>query len=294
MNNFTSSLNDRFGHYVRLVRADKPIGALLLLWPMLWALWFVSSGSPSGAVLIVFVSGTFLMRSAGCAINDYADRHIDGAVKRTHSRPIVTGAVSPQEALLVAGVLAVLSFLLVLTMNNLTIALSFIGVALAAVYPFTKRVTYWPQLVLGLAFGWAVPMVCAAQTGYVGVVGWGVYLAAIIWAFAYDTVYAMVDREDDLLLGVKSSAIRLGRFDVVAVAVAQALVLLIVLLVGLSLSPGRVFIAGLIIGALVALWQLSLIRNRDPDKCFRAFLANNYMGAAIFLGIAGQYMVDQS
>ena len=294
MNNLTSSINDRFGHYVKLVRADKPIGTLLLLWPMLWALWFVSAGKPDTAVLIVFLVGTFLMRSAGCAINDYADRNIDGAVKRTRSRPIVTGAVSPREALLVAASLAFVSFLLVLTMNRLTILLSFVGVALAAVYPFTKRVTYWPQLVLGLAFGWAVPMVCAAQTGQIGPTGWLIYLAAIIWAFAYDTIYAMVDRDDDLVLGVKSTAIRLGRYDVAAVAMAQALVLLIVLMVGVSLSPGWIFITGITLAAAIAVWQLHLIRNRDPESCFKAFLANNYMGAAVFLGIAGQYVVART
>lgn len=294
MNNLTTPIYDRFGHYARLVRADKPIGALLLLWPMLWALWFVSSGSPAGGVLIVFLIGTFLMRSAGCAINDYADRDIDGLVKRTRTRPIVTGAVSPREALLVAAALAFVSFLLVLTMNRLTILLSFIGVALAAAYPFTKRITYWPQLVLGLAFGWAVPMVCAAQTGQIGVVGWVIYLAAIIWAFAYDTIYAMVDRDDDLQLGVKSTAIRLGDYDVTAVAIAQVLVLLIVTGIGLFISPGWFFIAGMILAAAVAVWQLNLIRSRDRDKCFRAFLANNYMGAAIFLGIASQYLFGQT
>lgn len=290
--NMPSLINERVGHYVKLVRADKPIGALLLLWPMLWALWFVSSGNPDGAVLLVFLSGTFLMRSAGCAINDYADRNIDGAVARTRSRPIVTGAVSPREALLVAAFLALVSFLLVLTMNRLTILLSFVGVVLAAAYPFSKRVTYWPQLVLGLAFGWAVPMVCAAQTGHIGATGWLIYLAAIIWAFAYDTIYAMVDRDDDLLLGVKSTAIRLGQYDVAAVAIAQALVLLIVLLVGLSQSPGWFFLTGMLIAAAVALWQLYLIRHRDPKTCFRAFLANNYLGAAIFSGIACQYLAD--
>jgi len=291
MNKSTTRIINRLGQYVKLVRADKPIGALLLLWPMLWALWFVSSGSPGGVVLVVFLLGTFLMRSAGCAINDYADREIDGAVKRTRSRPIVTGAVSPNEALLVAALLALVSFLLVLTMNQLTIMLSFVGAALAAVYPFTKRITYWPQLVLGLAFGWAVPMVCAAQTGQVGFTGWVIYLAAIIWAFAYDTIYAMVDRDDDLVLGVKSAAIRLGRFDVTAVAIAQALVLSLVFLVGMSQSPGWIFIAGMILAAVIALWQLDLIRSRDRDKCFKAFLANNYMGAVIFFGIAIQYAV---
>ena len=294
MTTLSTRLNDRLGHYIRLVRADKPIGALLLLWPMLWALWFVSTGRPDGAVLVVFLIGTFLMRSAGCAINDYADREIDGSVKRTRTRPIVTGDVSPREALLVAAFLALLSFLLVLTMNNLTIMLSFVGAGLAAAYPFTKRITYWPQLVLGLAFGWAVPMVCAAQTGHIGITGWLIYLAAILWAFAYDTIYAMVDRDDDLQLGVKSTAIRLGNYDVTAVAVAQALVLLIVLLVGMSLIPGVFFIIGLAAGASIALWQLHLIRNREREKCFKAFLANNYMGAAIFAGIVCQYWFSRT
>lgn len=286
-----SSLTIRLGHYVKLVRADKPIGALLLLWPMLWALWFVSAGKPSAAVVVVFLLGTFLMRSAGCAINDYADRHIDGAVKRTRLRPLVTGAVSPREALLVSAFLALVSFALVLTMNQLTVLLSFVGVGLAAAYPFTKRITYWPQLVLGLAFGWAVPMVCAAQTGRIGLTGWLIYLAAIIWAFAYDTIYAMVDRDDDLLLGVKSTAIRLGRYDVAAVAIAQTLVLSIVLVVGYTLTPGWIFSAGMLVAAMVAMWQLNLIRHRKREPCFKAFLANNYMGAAIFAGIAGQYMI---
>ena len=240
----------------------------------------------------MFVLGTFTMRSAGCAINDYADRHIDGAVERTRSRPIVTGKVSPREALVVAAVLAALSFLLVLSMNSLTIWLSFVGAALAAVYPFTKRITYWPQLFLGLAFGWAVPMVCAAQTGRVGTIGWLIYVAAIVWAFAYDTIYAMVDRADDLVLGVKSTAIRLGHYDVLAVAVAQGVVVSIVYFVGNSVNPGWLFYTGLILAVLVAVWQLMLIRTREPEQCFKAFLANNYMGALIFSGIACQFMVS--
>jgi len=290
MNKLIPRLVDRLVQYAKLVRADKPIGALLLLWPMLWALWFVSSGRPDGTVLLVFLVGTFTMRSAGCAVNDYADRHIDGSVERTRSRPIVTGAVSPREALLVAAALAVLSFLLVLTMNSVTIWLSFVGVALAAAYPFTKRITYWPQLVLGLAFGWAVPMACAAQTGRIGTIGWLIYAAAIIWAFAYDTIYALVDRADDLVLGVKSTAIRLGRHAVLAIAVAQAMVLLIVYFVGASLNPGWLFNTGLILAALIAVRQLMLIRKREPLQCFKAFLSNNYMGAAIFAGIAFQYL----
>lgn len=292
MQNVSAHLQDRFVQYTRLVRADKPIGALLLMWPMLWALWFVSSGQPDPLVLAVFVVGTFLMRSAGCAINDFADRRIDGSVKRTSQRPIVTGAVTPREALLVAAALALLSFVLVLSMNWLTVLLSFVGLALAAAYPFTKRITYWPQLVLGLAFGWAVPMVCAAQTGAIGWIGWLIYVAAIIWAFAYDTIYAMVDRDDDIVLGVKSTAIRLGQYDVAAVALAHATVLLIVFAVGWSMRPGWFFIIGMAAATLVALWQIKLISNRDRDRCFRAFLANNYMGAAAFAGIAVQYIVS--
>ncbi|OED39196.1 4-hydroxybenzoate polyprenyltransferase [Chromatiales bacterium (ex Bugula neritina AB1)] len=285
----TGYIGDRLTHYLRLVRADKPIGALLLLWPMLWALWLVSGGEPDWLVLLVFLCGTFLMRSAGCAINDYADRHIDGFVARSKDRPIVSGKVSPKEALAVAALLAVLSFMLVLSMNRLTIAMSFVGVALAAVYPFCKRVTHWPQLVLGLAFGWAVPMVCAAQTGRVEPLGWWIYLAAILWALAYDTIYAMVDREDDVKLGVKSTAIWFGRYDVAMVVVVQLAVLLILYVIGHSYQLSWVFFAGLAVALMIIAIQWSLIRARKPPDCFRAFLLNNYMGAAIFIGLLAHF-----
>jgi len=285
----TSIVSERLYQYARLVRADKPVGAALLLWPMLWTLWFVSAGRPDLSVLVVFVCGTFLMRSAGCAINDFADRKIDGAVERSRDRPIVTGAVSPKEAIMVAVVLSLVSFLLVLTMNRLTIALSFAGVVLAFFYPFTKRFTYWPQLFLGLAFGWAVPMVSAAQTGAVLPVAWLMYLVAILWALAYDTIYAMVDRPDDIKLDLKSTAILFGDRDVTIVLLLQVIVISTVALVGLKFGMGWIFLAG--IGAAVAVlfrqWQL--IRDRVPALCFRAFQLNNHLGAVIFIGIFLDY-----
>lgn len=231
------------------------------------------------------------MRSAGCAINDYADRHIDGSVARSKDRPIVSGRVTPNEALMVAAALALLSFLLVMLMNTLTIVMSFVAVVLAGIYPFSKRVTYWPQLVLGLAFGWAVPMVSAAQTGTVGYIGWVIYVAAILWALAYDTIYAMVDREDDLKLGVKSTAIWFGSYDVLAVAAVLICVILIMAAAGFSVSLGSLYFVGLGVGAMVVIWQLWLIRNRDPADCYRAFLLSNYMGLAIFIGLFLDYLL---
>ena len=282
---------DRLYHYALLVRADKPIGAALLLWPMLWTLWIISDGRPDWKVLIVFVLGTFLMRSAGCAINDFADRDIDGSVERSRNRPIVSGSVSPKEAVMVAVVLSLISFLLVLTMNTLTIALSFVGVCLAFLYPFTKRFTYWPQLFLGLAFGWAVPMVAAAQTGTVQPVAWLIYLVAIFWALAYDTIYAMVDRRDDIKLGVRSTAILFGDYDVTIVTVIQCTVLLIMTLVALNSGASWLFVAGLIAAAFVLLRQWRLIQTREPAACFKAFMLNNHMGALLFIGLFLDYIV---
>lgn len=281
---------DRLYQYARLVRADKPIGAALLLWPMLWVLWIISEGKPDWKVLLVFVVGTFLMRSAGCAINDYADRHIDGSVERSHNRPIVTGAVSPKEAVMVALALSLISFLLVLTMNRLTVALSFVGVGLAFLYPFTKRFTYWPQLFLGLAFGWAVPMVSAAQTGSVLPVAWLIYIVAILWALAYDTIYAMVDRPDDIKLGVKSTAILFAGYDVVIVMALQSIVLFGVSIIALNSGAGWLYLSGLIAAAIVLFRQWRLIRTREPAACFRAFMLNNHLGAALFVGLFLDYV----
>lgn len=290
----TPLITDRLYHYARLVRADKPVGAALLLWPMLWTLWIVADGKPDWMVLLVFVVGTFLMRSAGCAINDFADRSIDGAVERSQHRPIVTGAVTPREAVLVAVTLSVVSFLLVLTMNRLTVMLSFIGVGLAFLYPFTKRFTYWPQLFLGLAFGWAVPMVSAAQTGSVQPVAWLLYLVAIVWALAYDTIYAMVDRPDDVKLGVKSTAILFGRKEVPIVMVLQFTVLGTLTLVALNTGAGWIFALGLLAAGAVLYRQWRLIRTRESAPCFRAFSLNNHMGALLFAGIFFDYLVRNS
>ncbi len=276
---------DRLHHYIRLVRADNPIGAALLLWPMLWTLWIISNGRPDWLVLIVFVVGTFLMRSAGCAINDFADRHIDGSVERSKNRPIVSGAVTPKEALMVAAGLSIISFFLVLTMNRLTIALSFVAVGLAFLYPFTKRFTHWPQLFLGLAFGWAVPMVSAAELGVVTPVAWALYIVAIMWALAYDTIYAMVDRPDDLKLGVKSTAILFAERDVTIVMLLQFIVLGSVATIGLKNGLSLFFIAGLLVALAVLVRQWQLIKTREPAPCFRAFRLNNHMGGFIFLGM---------
>ena len=282
---------DRLYHYARLIRADKPIGAALLLWPMLWALWVVSDGKPDWRVLLVFVIGTFLMRSAGCAINDFADRNIDASVDRTQHRPIVTGAITPIEAVMVALVLSIVSFLLVLTMNPLTVGLSFVAVGLAFLYPFTKRFTWWPQLFLGLAFGWAVPMVSAAQTGSVQPVAWLIYAVAIAWALAYDTIYAMVDRPDDIKLGVKSTAILFGQYEVAIVMVLQVAVLIAMAVVALGTGSGWVFAIGWVAASIVLMRQWQLIRTRQSASCFDAFMLNNHMGALLFAGFFLDYLV---
>ena len=286
-------ITNRLYQYARLVRADKPIGAALLLWPMLWALWVVSEGKPDWRVLLVFVIGTFLMRSAGCAINDFADRGIDGSVERSRHRPLVTGAVTPAEAVMVAVVLAVLSFLLVLTMNRLTVGLSFVAVGLAFLYPFTKRFTYWPQLFLGLAFGWAVPMVSAAQTGSVQPVAWLIYAVAIAWALAYDTIYAMVDRPDDIKLGVKSTAILFGRYEVKIVMLIQIAVLVAMAVIAYITGLGWMFAIGWVAASGVLVRQYQLIRTRQSAPCFDAFMLNNHMGALLFAGIFMDYLVRQ-
>ncbi|MBI2779589.1 MAG: 4-hydroxybenzoate octaprenyltransferase [Gammaproteobacteria bacterium] len=280
----------RLHQYVLLTRLNRPIGILLLLWPTLWALWIAGAGHPDPLVFIVFVLGVVLMRSAGCVINDYADRDIDPHVARTRDRPIAAGRVSPREALTLFAALCLMAFGLVLLMNRLTILLSFIGVLLAAVYPFMKRYTHLPQVVLGMAFGWAVPMVFAAQTGEMPKVAWLLFTATVLWATAYDTMYAMVDRPDDLKIGVKSTAILFGDADRLIIGVIQLLFLLALLLIGRQLEMGAPYYLGLTFAAGLGVYQQYLIRNRDAAGCFKAFLNNNWFGAAIFCGIVLDYL----
>lgn len=276
--------------YFLLMRLDRPIGMFLLLWPTLWALWIAGEGRPDVHVMLVFVLGVFLMRSAGCVINDFADREYDLYVMRTRNRPLTTGRVSTREALILFVVLCLIAFLLVLTLNLLTILLSFVGALLAAIYPFMKRYTYLPQIFLGIAFGWAVPMAFAAQTGSVPNVAWLLFIVTILWATAYDTMYAMVDRLDDIRIGVKSTAILFGDADRVIIALFQILVFVVLLIIGKKLAMGVYYNLGLFVAAMLAIYQQFLIRDRDGPRCFRAFLNNNWFGAAIFLGIVVDYM----
>ncbi|HWP95180.1 MAG TPA: 4-hydroxybenzoate octaprenyltransferase [Gammaproteobacteria bacterium] len=280
---------DRLTQYALLMRMDRPIGTFLLLWPTLWALWLAGEGHPRPLVFTVFVLGVFLMRSAGCVINDFADRDFDPHVARTRHRPLATGRVSPREALVLFAVLALAAFGLVLTMNRLTVLLSFVAVVLAALYPFMKRFTFLPQPVLGAAFGWSIPMAYAAQTGTVPEVAWLLFIANITWATAYDTMYAMVDRSDDLKIGVKSTAILFGDQDRFIIGLLQATTLLTLFLVGRKLELGTAYYWGLVFAAGFAIWQQYLIRRRRPDACFRAFLNNNWFGMAVFVGIALHY-----
>ncbi len=276
--------------YARLMRLDKPIGIYLLLWPTLWALWIAGEGKPDLLVLGVFVLGVVLMRSAGCVINDYADRNIDPHVARTCKRPVASGEVAPREALILFGVLCMLAFALVLLMNPLTVYLSFVAVALAALYPFMKRYTNLPQVVLGAAFGWAVPMAFAAQTGEVPRIAWPLFVATVLWTTAYDTMYGMVDREDDLKIGVKSTAILFGESDRVVIAVLQLLALGALVLAGQAASLDGYYYFGLALAAGLVLYQQYLIREREPAACFKAFLNNHWFGAAVFSGIVLAYL----
>ncbi len=284
------SLSQRLSEYGKLMRLDKPIGILLLLWPTLWALWVAGAGRPALGVVAIFVVGTVLMRSAGCVINDYADRDFDGHVERTRHRPLAARRVTPKEALALAAGLALLSFLLVLPLNALTIALSVPAVFLAGSYPFTKRFLAIPQAYLGIAFGFGIPMAFAALQGEVPMVAWVMLLANVFWAVAYDTEYAMVDRPDDLKIGIKTSAITFGRFDVAAVMACYGLTLLLLGWVGVSTGGGLFFLAGLAVAAGIMVYHYTLIRERDRPKCFKAFLHNNWVGAAIFVGWVVDYL----
>jgi len=283
-------LGERAAVYARLMRLDRPIGIFLLLWPTLWALWLAAEGWPDGWILAVFVLGVLLMRSAGCVVNDYADRHIDGRVRRTRGRPFAQGLVSGREALVLFAALCLVAFALVLTLNALTIALSLVAVALAATYPFMKRYTYLPQVYLGAAFAWAVPMAFAAQTGGVPQSAWLVFLAAVLWTTVYDTFYAMVDRDDDLRIGVRSTAILFADQDRLITGALQVLLFIVLLLVGTRFELGASYSLGLAVAAGLAVWQQYLIRHREPQACFRAFLNNNWFGAAIFAGIVLHYL----
>ena len=286
-------LTDRIKDYAILMRLNRPIGTLLLLWPTLWALWFASNGRPGFLVLFVFTVGVFLMRSAGCVINDYADREFDPHVARTRNRPIAAGRVSAREAQALFVALALSAFLLVLLMNRLTILLSFIGAFLAASYPFMKRYTHLPQFYLGAAFGWSIPMAFAAVTGTVPMLAWVIFLANVFWSVAYDTAYAMVDREDDIKVGVKSTAILFGRYDRFMIAVFHILCLGLLYWAGVMAHLGIIYFVGLLIALSLAVWQQWLIRDRQGPACFRAFLNNNWFGAAVFAGLFISLTVQQ-
>jgi 4-hydroxybenzoate polyprenyltransferase len=277
---------DNLVAYKQLMRTDKPIGTLLLLWPTLWGLLLASGGNPSVKNLFIFCLGCWLMRSAGCVINDFADRKIDGSVARTQNRPLASGAVSPQEALGLFAVLCVTAFILVLQTNTLTIMLSFVAVALAASYPFMKRYTHLPQVVLGAAFAWSIPMAFSAETNSLPAALWLLYAANVIWTIAYDTFYAMVDRDDDVKIGVKSTAILFGRRDRLITAVLQIIVIALLIASGIVFDLGAVYYASLAVASALFIYQQILIKNRDGKQCFKAFLHNNYVGMAICIGIA--------
>ncbi|RNF83732.1 4-hydroxybenzoate octaprenyltransferase [Montanilutibacter psychrotolerans] len=279
----------RLALYWQLVRGDRPIGWLLLLWPTWWGLWLAAEGVPPLWTLIVFSAGVWLTRSAGCVINDYADRWLDPHVERTKHRPLATGAVRGREALGVFAALMLVAFALVLTTNRLTVYLSFVGVLLAASYPYLKRYTYLPQVYLGLAFGWGIPMAFAAVTGKVPPLAWLLYVANILWATAYDTWYAMVDREDDLRMGSKSTAILFGDLDLVALGLLYALTFTALALVGRNAGLGLYWWAGLGVAAMLVVHQFVIARDRERDTCFRAFLHNHWVGLAVFAGLALDY-----
>ena len=279
----------KLGAYLRLMRADRPIGWLLLLWPTWWGLWVASGGMPKWHPLIVFTLGVWLTRAAGCVINDYADRWLDGQVERTRGRPLVTGEVSGREALVLFVVLMLIAFALVLTLNRLAIWMSVVGVLLAASYPFLKRYTYLPQVYLGMAFGWGIPMAFAAIQGTVPPVAWLLYIGNILWSTAYDTWYAMVDREDDLRMGSKSTAILFGELDLVAQGVLYAAMFLALGLAGQRVGLGISYWLGLAVAAALVAWEFQHAKTRERAACFRAFLHNHWVGMAIFAGIAAHY-----
>lgn len=284
------TLGARLKEYALLMRWHRPIGALLLLWPTLWALWFAAGGVPDRRLLLVFITGVVLMRSAGCVFNDYADREFDPHVERTRDRPLAAGRVSTREALALGIGLCLISFaLVVLFTNRMTVLLSLIGVALALTYPYMKRYTYLPQFYLGFAFGWGIPMAFAAQTGAVPALAWIVFWANVAWCVAYDTEYAMVDRNDDLRVGVKSTAILFATYDRAMIGVFHLLTLVLLFAAGGLAGAGISYYVGLMVAAGLAVYQQYLIRDRSRDACFKAFLNNNILGVAVFVGLVLSY-----
>jgi len=283
-------LSEKIQLYIQLTRLNRPIGFMLLLWPTLWSLWIAGNGSPEPLIVMVFSAGVILMRSAGCAINDYADREIDKHVERTQQRPITSGKISAREALVVFAAISLLSFALVLLLNKLTIMLSVIGVLLAASYPFMKRYTHLPQAYLGIAFGWATPMAFAAQTGELDPRLWLIVATVVVWAISYDTMYAMVDRDDDLKIGVKSTAILFGKHDRLAIGLLQITMLGLMVLTARAFELGLFYYAGILIAALLCVYHQWLIKDRERESCFKAFLHNNWLGAVVFIGLFLDYL----
>ncbi|CAM3200387.1 4-hydroxybenzoate octaprenyltransferase [Xenorhabdus nematophila] len=276
--------------YCRLMRVNKPIGALLLLWPTYWALWIAAKGMPDLHVLLVFTIGVFSMRAAGCCINDFADRKFDGYVERTKSRPLPSGDITEKESKILFATLVFISFALVLTLNKMTMALSIVGLALAWIYPFVKRVSHLPQVVLGAAYGWSIPMAFAAVSESLPLECWLLFLANVIWSVIYDTQYAMVDRDDDLKIGVKSTAVLFGRFDKLIIGILQFIMLVILVSVGNMINLGGIYYWTILLAAALFIYQQKLIAGRERALCFQAFMNNNYVGIILFLGIFCSYV----
>lgn len=279
------NLKERFFAYGYLIRLDKPIGTLLLLWPTLWALWLASGGMPDLSILLIFVIGTFLMRSAGCAMNDYADRDFDRHVKRTQGRPVTSGKISGKEAVAVAGLLAFIAFVLIQPLNTFTKQLSVLALLVAFIYPFTKRFFAMPQAVLGIAFGFGIPMAYAAILDVIPLEAWILFVGNIFWAIAYDTAYAMVDRDDDLRLGLRTSAITFGQYDVVAIAISYGVLFISQIWVAQLADLNNYFLLGWFLALACAIYHLKLVSTRNREECFKAFRHNNWLGGFLFLGI---------
>jgi 4-hydroxybenzoate polyprenyltransferase len=281
---------DKFKQYLLLIRLNRPIGIFLLLWPTLWGLWIASEGFPNTKILVVFLFGVFLMRSAGCILNDIIDKDFDKFVARTQNRPLASDKLSSIEAFIVAISLIFIAFLLVLTTNTLTVQLSFVAIILAGTYPFLKRHTYLPQFFLGLTFGWSIPMAFAATTNSIPKIAWLLLIANILWTVVYDTIYAMIDREDDLKIGIKSTAILFDDADRFIIGLIQSLVLIALIVIGQQASLNTIYYFSLIIGGCLFLYQLYLIRNREQKKCMQAFLNNNWFGLVVFIGLFINYL----